>query len=139
MSDAMVAELLAIFREEALELVQRTLASLNRALNGTGADRKKELAEVSRLLHTLKGAAAAADQEDIHHRTHALEDRVLALTPDAASSAYDAIFREVEEVEGLIQGEPRPKPVAAPPPPPAQAVMRQAANRLPARTGSARG
>ena len=62
MSDAMVAELLMIFREEALELVQRTLASLNRALNSTGNERKKELGEVSRFLHTLKGAAAAADQ-----------------------------------------------------------------------------
>jgi chemotaxis protein histidine kinase CheA/CheY-like chemotaxis protein len=115
MSDAMVAELLQIFREEALELVQRTLASLNRAVNSSGADRKKELAEVSRLLHTLKGAAAAADQELVHHRAHALEDRVLALTPDAQGAAFDVIFREVEDIEATVLGQPRPQVVAPPP------------------------
>jgi two-component system chemotaxis sensor kinase CheA len=115
MSDAMMQEILAIFREEAIELVQRTLAALNRALNASGEQRARERTEVCRLLHTLKGAAAAADQEEVNKRSHALEDRIAALPPDADRRAFEPVFSELDAIESCITGK-RNVSLAAPPP-----------------------
>jgi two-component system, chemotaxis family, sensor kinase CheA len=102
MSSDIVQEVMAIFREEALELVQRTLAVLNRAVNGEGADRAKQINEVCRLLHTLKGAAAAVDANDIQQRAHELEDRIAELGTAAAAAGFTPLFAELEAIEAEL-------------------------------------
>lgn len=102
MSSDLVQEVMAIFREEALELVQRTLAVMNRAVNGAGAERAKQINEVCRLLHTLKGAAAAVDADQIQSRAHALEDRIAELGSSAAASHFEPLFAELEAIEAEL-------------------------------------
>jgi two-component system chemotaxis sensor kinase CheA len=99
MSHDMTQEVLAVFREEAVELVQRALAALNRAVNSEGAERTKQVNEVCRQLHTLKGAAAAVDEEDIKDRTHVLEDRVAELSAGKEAALFDPVFAELEALE----------------------------------------
>ena len=140
MSVDIIEEVMAIFREEALELVQRTLAALNRAVNGEGGDRAKQMNEVCRLLHTLKGAAAAVDANEIKDRAHALEDRIAELGTSAAAALFEPLFTELEAIEVQLNSAqaaaasagpalpsqppppahgPTPRPPARPPAPPA--------------------
>lgn len=109
-------EVLATFREEAMELVRRVLAAFNRLANETGAARDKPRKEVERLIHTLKGAAAAVGNDAVKLRTHALEDRLAALPADARADAFDALFHELEAIEELCSamGVAKPAPLAVP-------------------------
>jgi two-component system chemotaxis sensor kinase CheA len=123
MSSDVVQEVMAIFREEALELVQRTLAVLNRAVNGEGSDRAKQMNEVCRLLHTLKGAAAAVDANEIQERAHALEDGIAALGMGAAAPSFAPLFAELEAIEAELTA----VQAAGPSLPPARPVLAAAA------------
>jgi chemotaxis protein histidine kinase CheA/CheY-like chemotaxis protein len=111
-------EVLATFREEALDLVRRVLSALNRLANETGAARDKPRKEVDRLLHTLKGAAAAVGNDAVKLRTHALEDRLAELPADARADAFDTLFHELEAIEELcsaaaLAASPAPTNIAA--------------------------
>jgi two-component system, chemotaxis family, sensor kinase CheA len=97
-------EVMAIFRGEASDLLHRALAALNRAANAQGADRQKQIKEIGRLLHTLKGAAAAVGHEPIQSRTHSLEDRILELPADAPAQAFSSLFAALEGIEQLMAG-----------------------------------
>jgi two-component system chemotaxis sensor kinase CheA len=122
MSHDMTQEVLAVFREEAVELVQRALAALNRAANSEGAERTKQINEVCRQLHTLKGAAAAVDSENVKDRTHVLEDRVAELSTGTDAALFDPVFaelealeRELKQAEAAVQLPRAVEPARAPP------------------------
>jgi two-component system chemotaxis sensor kinase CheA len=126
MASDMTQEVLAIFREEALELIQRTMSALNRAVNGDVAERARHINEVCRLLHTLKGAAAAVDEDDIKGRAHTLEDRIAELAKSPDPHAFDPLFAELEAIENklapkAVAAAPAPAPEPAPAPAPAPA------------------
>jgi len=93
---------LAIFRDEAANLIQRTAAALNRADNAQGEARKKQIAEVCRLLHTLKGAAAAVGHDAIKQATHELEDRVGERAEAGDAARLADLFDAVEAIEELV-------------------------------------
>ncbi len=126
MSDEMNAEVLAIFREEALDLLQRMLATLNHAANAEGAQRAKQVTEMCRLLHTLKGAAAAVSADAIKDAAHALEDQIGALPANAPAVAFDAIFGTLEQLENRFSELAAPQPELRP-----WTLMEKAAARPP--------
>jgi chemotaxis protein histidine kinase CheA/CheY-like chemotaxis protein len=102
MASDLTEEVLAIFREEALELLRRALAEMNRAQGSQGEARRKAMIELSRHLHTLKGAAAAVGHEELHRGAHALEDRVAELGEHSDARAFDPLFSELEAMDGLL-------------------------------------
>jgi chemotaxis protein histidine kinase CheA len=96
-------ELRAFFLEEAAEHVEALTASVRR-LRDEPTDRVA-MAEVLRKLHTLKGSAGSVMLDEISARTHALEDRVVAISgrvepPTAAE--IDALADEVADVTRMI-------------------------------------
>ncbi|HZH03676.1 MAG TPA: Hpt domain-containing protein, partial [Myxococcaceae bacterium] len=96
-------ELLAVFREEAADLLSgltRTLVQLETA--ELGEDRTKKIREVFRLAHTLKGSAATAGRGDIAELAHALEsalDAVRRGTLQPSKAVIDASLSAVDLLE----------------------------------------
>jgi chemotaxis protein histidine kinase CheA len=115
MTTGMVDEVLAIFREEGLDLTRRGLTALNACANAAGDARKKHLQEVARILHTLKGAAAAVGNDEILNSAHTLEDQVALLTTLSPSAAFDPVFQALERIEASLEKGTAPKvPVPVP-------------------------
>ena len=71
-------ELQELFLEEAGDLLEDSNLALEQWLHDTG--NTLPLAELQRILHTLKGSARMADQPDIGDLSHALEDVYSAIT-----------------------------------------------------------
>jgi len=96
-------DLRAFFLDEAAEHVEALTASVRR-LREEPTDRVA-MAEVLRKLHTLKGSAGSVMLDAISARTHALEDRVVALSGrvDAPTvTEIDALADEVGDVTRMI-------------------------------------
>jgi chemotaxis protein histidine kinase CheA/ActR/RegA family two-component response regulator len=105
-------DLRAFFLDEAAEHVEALTASVRR-LREEPTDRVA-MAEVLRKLHTLKGSAGSVMLDEISARTHALEDRVVALSGrveaptvaeiDALADEVGDVTRMIAEVEREVRG-----------------------------------
>jgi chemotaxis protein histidine kinase CheA/ActR/RegA family two-component response regulator len=98
----------SVFYEEATELLRELEVALARL--GTDGGDKEALAELLRKLHTLKGSAGSVMLDDVAGRTHALEDRVVALLGRSQSLAADELS-EIEEELARIRPHCRPAPL----------------------------
>mgnify|MGYP005845499699 FL=1 len=101
-------ELLALFREEANEYLDGlTSGLLNLELSAGGEERAALLREISRVAHSLKGAARTVNLhliEAVAHHMETLFDAAqrgaLALTPDSADVLYDGL----DVIRALLNG-----------------------------------
>jgi chemosensory pili system protein ChpA (sensor histidine kinase/response regulator) len=118
--EAAVAEILRGFRLEAGEYLGAS-ARLLRELARAPGD-LTPLAELRRVLHTFKGAAAVVGWERLAGLCHRLEDlaeAALGGPHPLPAAAVDALFAGVEEMEALVLGElPEAAERRAAPPPP---------------------
>ncbi|TVP55710.1 MAG: response regulator [Halomonadaceae bacterium] len=115
-------EVLAIFQEEARELVDALDNCLAAWKKGEGENHN---AEAQRLLHTLKGGARLAGVKDLGDQAHAFESQLMALPAKGPkkkdwatmAASQEAIVKLVDAMEAATQSaaeaEPLP-PVAAP-------------------------
>ncbi|WP_313069784.1 response regulator [Melaminivora sp.] len=117
-------ELLAIFEDEALDLLPRLGAALRQWQASPGELQPR--AEALRVLHTLKGSARLAGAQELGLLAHELEseagqlaqdarpqdiDRLLAGL-DALQAAFDALRAECGTQPAVPQPESRPEPIA---------------------------
>lgn len=101
---------LAVFRDEALELARGAASALNDVANNPSGG-TQGWDELRRVLHTLKGAAAAAGQAEVERVVHDLETRVHEVESAGADRALDELFVVLEQLERKL----RPAAVSAPP------------------------
>ncbi len=119
-----VPEVLAIFAEESVDLLQRAEGAFARATVAEETDAaSKGLLEVLRCLHTLKGAAGAVGAGRVKAKTHALEERLRSLYDKNAplapavvaeiSMAFEELRLDAREVASPV-GAPRQSAGLAP-------------------------
>ncbi len=131
--DDVESEILDIFVEEATDLLEELDGALNR-LSGSGEDRAA-LADMLRILHTLKGGARLAGQTALGDMAHDLEqllgevpqgEAVPAGRLDDAQGRYDTMLQAVEDLRARLQGDslsaPAPEPAEPAPVPVADDV-----------------
>ncbi|WP_137895136.1 Hpt domain-containing protein [Ramlibacter sp. 2FC] len=126
--DAVDPELLAIFEEEAGELMPQLGSALRQWV--ARPDNSGARAEVLRALHTLKGSARLAGAFRLGEQAHRMESAIEALGSQALTSEqiepllgrFDAMEASVEQLRHAV-----PAPVAAPEPAPQAAVPLPAA------------
>ncbi len=116
-SDA--SEILDIFVEEADDLLEEMEAALGRW--DAQRDDAAPLADMLRVLHTLKGGARLAGQARLGNMAHDLEQHLSearqlgAPWPDSlfldVQQGYDGLLKEVEQLRALLAAEISPDPV----------------------------
>ncbi len=123
--NAAEAEILDIFVEEADELLEEMESTLGRW--EAVRDNAAPLADMMRILHTLKGGARLAGQVELGDMAHELEQRLseaqLQEQPWTDSlfldvqGGYDALLKEVETMRLRLNSEPNEGEVAEEPQP----------------------
>jgi two-component system chemotaxis sensor kinase CheA len=101
MDDKLHARLLAVFRDEALEILDGLTVTVARSLGDAaqeGARQSDEVAAAMRLAHNLKGAASSVGLEAVARLAHAIEDALL----QPADSDPTSRRRLTEAVTGAI-------------------------------------
>ncbi|MCF7201006.1 Hpt domain-containing protein [Pseudomonas oligotrophica] len=123
------AEILDIFVEEADELLEQMEAALGR-WDAAGGD-ERQISEMLRVLHTLKGGARLAGQAELGNLAHALELRLIEAQQQGAPWAdtlyltvqqgYEALQQGVERIRSLLAADAEPEqPALGEPAPVAQ-------------------
>ncbi len=123
--NAAEAEILDIFVEEADELLEEMESTLGRW--EAVRDNAAPLADMMRILHTLKGGARLAGQVELGDMAHELEQRLseaqLQEQPWTDSlfldvqGGYDALLKEVETMRLRLNSEPNEGEIAEEPQP----------------------
>lgn len=112
--DAAEAEILDIFVEEADDLLEEMESALGRW--EASRNNPAPLADMMRVLHTLKGGARLAAQGRLGDMAHDLEQRLSEVQMQGApwteslfldvQSGYDALLKEVEAMRSRLTSEP---------------------------------
>lgn len=107
----------AALAEEAHDLLRRAESALSALPDAVDPERNVHFLELLRVLHTLKGAAAAAGENEAKVAVHALEERAREvhqgkeqLTPSVASE----LFERLETIERSLGVTPALAPVMQP-------------------------
>ena len=98
-------EIAAIFAEEAVEILEQADAALLELGRGTNAE--GQLAELQRLLHTLKGGARIAGIVAMGDLSHALETLLSSMATgnvDVNQAATDLIQQCVDQLNQMLDG-----------------------------------
>ncbi|MFO0580570.1 MAG: response regulator [Polyangia bacterium] len=106
-------EVRAAFREEAAELLRRAELALSGLATAAPPERAGLELELKRVLHTLKGASAAAGEQGIKGEVHALEERLL--TQPVTGTIAEELSSRLDRVRAAL-GASTPAPSPVPPP-----------------------
>lgn len=107
----------AALAEEAHDLLRRAESAINALPEATEADRSLHWLELLRVLHTLKGAAAAAGEEETKVAVHALEERARELqqaNEQLAPQIVSDLFERLESIERSLGVAPALAPAMQP-------------------------
>lgn len=112
--DEILRQLRATFKVEANEHIQtmnRNLLALER--EPAGEERDRLLEDIFRAAHSLKGAAGAADLDEVEETAHKLEsvfsaarNEEIELTPDLCDVLYEAIDAVSTIIEAALEDAP---------------------------------
>ncbi len=118
-NDLMAERVRAAFAEEVRELLARANAIPAQTQEALAAD-GDGLRQLQRILHTLKGAAAAVGNEDLHTAVHGFEDEIGASESRDGGLAPEWLLERIDALAALagLAGEAEaaaPRPIGAAP------------------------
>lgn len=107
-----VDEVRAAFAEEAADLLRQLERTLSRIESADERPDETLWLEAMRVLHTLKGAAAAASEMEVRSEAHALEDLVRALHAIGEAPGrelVDRIFASLRQIDEALSRSSSPE------------------------------